>query len=326
MDGEAITYTLDLAAPLSQVLSDGENIYLYGLGRIAQESAARTDYFLPDALGSVRQLTTQDGNVELTQSFDPFGNLRTRRAGGFSSYGFAGEWTDPTGLQFLRSRYYAPAQGRFLTRDPFLGILAQPVSLQPYLYALNNPVLYSDPSGQFIFIPLLIAAAAGGILGGLGYYSLQVFSSNDPCARWDWTQAALWGGAGAVIGAILGVGIYGGWSVGAQLGWWGGISTGGYTVYRYVESGAVKYIGQTNNFMQRAQYHLKKSGWRIEPIRHLEQLSKFDARAVEQVLIEHYGLRNLYNVISSISSTNPIYGEAIRRGREILTLIGFFKR
>ncbi|MDD5468876.1 MAG: hypothetical protein PHS96_13825, partial [Anaerolineales bacterium] len=84
VDGEVTTYTLDLAAALPQVLSDGESTYLYGLGRIAQETATHTEYFLPDALGSVRQLAGQDGGVDLNQSFDPFGNLRTQRAGGFS--------------------------------------------------------------------------------------------------------------------------------------------------------------------------------------------------------------------------------------------------
>jgi hypothetical protein len=82
VDGETITFTLDLAAFLSQVLADGENTYLYGLGRIAQESEDGKDYLLPDALGSVRQIAGQDGSIDLAQSFDPFGNLRTRRAGG----------------------------------------------------------------------------------------------------------------------------------------------------------------------------------------------------------------------------------------------------
>jgi hypothetical protein len=52
-------------------------------------------------------------------------------------------------------------------------------------------------------------------------------------------------------------------------------------------------------------------------------LSRYDARAVEQVLIEQYGLNNLYNQINSIASQNPIYSEAVRRGIEILYIIGY---
>ena len=56
-------YTLDLAAGLTQVLSDGTDTYLYGVGRIAQYGASGAQYFLGDALGSVRQLA--DANEEV---------------------------------------------------------------------------------------------------------------------------------------------------------------------------------------------------------------------------------------------------------------------
>lgn len=169
----------------------------------------------------MRQLTTQDGNVSLAQSFDPFGNPFSAMRPGASHYGYAGEWTDASGLQLLRARYYAPGQGRFVTHDPFPGLPGQPATLNAYVYALNNPLLYTDPSGEFVFLPLLAVALAGGVIGGLGYYAIQTYLTGDPCARWNWSEAALWGGAGAVIGAVMGVGIYGGWWVGVQLGWWG---------------------------------------------------------------------------------------------------------
>jgi YD repeat-containing protein len=49
-------YTMDLNAGLTQVLQDGTNTYLYGVSRIAQYDASSPQYFLGDALGSVRQL------------------------------------------------------------------------------------------------------------------------------------------------------------------------------------------------------------------------------------------------------------------------------
>jgi hypothetical protein len=66
------TYTLDLAAGLTQVLSDGTDTYLYGNGRIAQYDASGAQYFLNDALGSVRQLVDADGEVLLAQSYEPY--------------------------------------------------------------------------------------------------------------------------------------------------------------------------------------------------------------------------------------------------------------
>ncbi len=73
VNGVATTYTLDMAGGLTQVLSDGTHTYLYGSGRIAQYSGTAPEYFLPDALGSVRQLADASGNVTLAQSFQPFG-------------------------------------------------------------------------------------------------------------------------------------------------------------------------------------------------------------------------------------------------------------
>ncbi len=52
INGETITFTLDLAAGLTQVLDDGINTYIYGIGRIAQQTPSGAEYFLPDAIGS----------------------------------------------------------------------------------------------------------------------------------------------------------------------------------------------------------------------------------------------------------------------------------
>jgi YD repeat-containing protein len=75
LSGVTTQYTLDINNSLSQVLSDGANRYLYGMGRIAQQTPGGWQYFLPDALGSARQLSDAAGAVALAQSFDPYGNL-----------------------------------------------------------------------------------------------------------------------------------------------------------------------------------------------------------------------------------------------------------
>jgi hypothetical protein len=95
----------------------------------------------------------------------------------------------------------------FTARDPFPSLTRLPVTLQPYLYAAGNPLHYTDPSGRFIFLPLLAVAAAGGLLGGIGYYALQTNFNHDPCARWEWKDAVFWGGVGTGLGALFGSGI-----------------------------------------------------------------------------------------------------------------------
>jgi RHS repeat-associated protein len=123
-------------------------------------------------------------------------------------YCFVGEWGDPSGLIYRRARYYLPRAGIFTARDPFPGVATLPVTLQPYLYAAGNPVRYTDPSGQFIFLPLLAVAAVGGLIGGVGYYALQTNFNHNSCSRWDWKEAVFWGGVGTGLGALLGTGIF----------------------------------------------------------------------------------------------------------------------
>jgi len=100
------------------------------------------------------------------------------------------------------------------------------------------------------------------------------------------------------------------------------INTGTNSVYSLVENGATRYFGITGNMGRRTAEHLSQRGWTVYPIDGLQNLSRFDARATEQVLIERYGLPNLYNHINSIAAKNPIYTQAIQRGKEILDIVG----
>jgi RHS repeat-associated protein len=115
--GVTTHYTLDINNSLSQVLSDGTDRYLYGMGRIAQQTPNGLLYFLPDALGTVRQLADPSGGIIFAQSFDPYGNLLSSQGAAASPYGFAGEWGDAGGLIYLRARYYLPQAGIFTARD-----------------------------------------------------------------------------------------------------------------------------------------------------------------------------------------------------------------
>ncbi|HLE27038.1 MAG TPA: choice-of-anchor Q domain-containing protein, partial [Anaerolineales bacterium] len=108
VNGTPTTYTLDLNAGLTQVLADGTHAYLYGNSRIAQQSTTSTDYFLGDALGSVRQLVSVTGTVTLARSYEPYGSTLSSAGNGTTSYGFTGEWHDAnTNLLYLRARYYS---------------------------------------------------------------------------------------------------------------------------------------------------------------------------------------------------------------------------
>jgi YD repeat-containing protein len=115
LDGDTTTYALDLAAGLTQVLSDGTTDYLYGLGRIGESGSDGWQYPLSDALGSARQLANAAGAITLSRSYEPFGSPLKSYGVDISVFGFTGEQDEIAGLVYLRARYYDPATGRFIS-------------------------------------------------------------------------------------------------------------------------------------------------------------------------------------------------------------------
>jgi len=94
-------------------------------------------------------------------------------------------------------------------------------------------------------------------------------------------------------------------------------------VYHSLKNGETQYVGITNSFVRRSGEHASR--FVIEPI--VQGLTRADARAVEQALIEIHKLGKnggtLLNKINSISPSNPIYSEAVERGMSILRSIGY---
>jgi RHS repeat-associated protein len=145
VDGDVTTFAWDWASGVPEMLRDGENLYLVGhdtLGRFADGEWA---YYLPDALGSVRQVVDGAGAVVSAREWTPYG---AEVGAGQAGLGYTGEWWDgDVGLLYLRARWYAPGTGRFTQGDVWHGNQQQPLTMNPYLYALANPVLLYDPSG-----------------------------------------------------------------------------------------------------------------------------------------------------------------------------------
>jgi filamentous hemagglutinin len=105
---------------------------------------------------------------------------------------------------------------------------------------------------------------------------------------------------------------------------------GGRTcVYSCVVEGETRYVGITDDITKRGQAHMREKAITINGIDGLKGLSRSDARAVEQTLIEYYGLGknggSLMNKINSISPTkSPTkYEQALLRGAEILHSINY---
>ena len=105
--------------------------------------------YLADQLGSARGITDAGSyastGITGTAAFDAYGN-KVSAAGAGTRFGFAGAWgydTTDIGLQYLDQRYYDPAIGRFISRDP----IGWEGGLNLYGYCDNDPVNFVDPFG-----------------------------------------------------------------------------------------------------------------------------------------------------------------------------------
>lgn len=96
---------------------------------------------------------------------------------------------DPeSSLYFLRARYYDPKVGRFISRDPVSGVLTNPQTQNPYVYALNNPVNNSDPSGEAVPIAIYLYLSALGVAPDT---NLDMMLLSQDWSNCDWGSVAL---------------------------------------------------------------------------------------------------------------------------------------
>jgi RHS repeat-associated protein len=108
-----------------------------------------TDYFVTDHLGTTRGLTLPSGSPTDAVTFTAFGE---KVAGFDHRYGYVGAhgYQAHAEMPFLHigHRYYDPASGRFLQRDP-IGISG---GLNVYEYVNSSPLSSIDPYGLFSWI------------------------------------------------------------------------------------------------------------------------------------------------------------------------------
>lgn len=202
-------YEMDsVASQTIQKLYLGGDAYSAAAVYVKEGTGAWTIYYIGrDYLGSITHLINTNGTIKQELSYDPWGRLRDpsnqqNYAIGseptlFLARGYTGHEHLPMfGLINMNARLYDPVSGRFLSPDPYVQAPDFSQNFNRYTYALNNPLRFTDPNGEFFWVAVLIGAVQYGIMNG-------AMTDMDGGSFFNgFWKGALVGGAGAALSGI----------------------------------------------------------------------------------------------------------------------------
>ena len=134
-----------------------------------------------DNLGSILSVTDENGTKVFDASYDAWGRQTVTLNTIGLHRGYTGhEMLNEFDIINMNGRLYDPVLGRFFSPDNYVQMPDNSQNFNRYSYCLNNPLKYTDPSGDFW--NLIIGAAIGGVFNwashgfqlnakGLGYFA-----------------------------------------------------------------------------------------------------------------------------------------------------------
>ena len=173
--------------------------YLGSILAISDEAGKKLEQRHFDAWGNLTHL--QIGNGSIVVGKDNVANFITESGGLLIDRGYTShEHFFDVGIIHMNGRLYDPLLRRFLNADENIQDPTNTQNYNKYGYVMNNPMMYSDPSGEFWTV--FIGAIVGSYLSGV-----QANNGNFNPIKWDWnnTWTAVVGGAfaGAAIGGAI---------------------------------------------------------------------------------------------------------------------------
>jgi RHS repeat-associated protein len=116
---------------------------------VAKRVGATTTYWIQgDNLESVGSVANQSGASVQAMAYAPYGARLSKVTSFPESLGYIGQRQDETGLIYLHARYYDAQLARMLAPDRAVPG-SHNVALNRYAYSFNDPINYSDRSGNW---------------------------------------------------------------------------------------------------------------------------------------------------------------------------------
>ncbi|HBP25376.1 MAG TPA: hypothetical protein DD618_00260 [Acholeplasmatales bacterium] len=178
VNGVTTNYYLDGSRVLHETNGTDVIYYTYDAsGAPLSLNLNGTEYFYVSNLqGDIIEIVDINGNRLVTYQYDAWGNLKNHSD--YSGVNLASKnpyryrsyrYDNETGYYYLQSRYYDPSIGRFISADNvgYLGAGENLTSYNLYAYCNNNPVMYSDPTGNFPILLILCGILLGGLISGV---------------------------------------------------------------------------------------------------------------------------------------------------------------
>ena len=174
-------------------------------------------YYEKNTLGDIIGIRNSSGTQVATYTYDAWGNIITKTGSmaDINPFRYRGYYYDTeTGFYYLQTRYYDPTIRMFINADNYelLPTLSQTVGqLNLYAYANNNPIMFTDETGESVLIALILATftiigAGVGYFTGVeqGYEGLQLIGHIALAAGIGLMAGGLAVGLSGAVGTVLG--------------------------------------------------------------------------------------------------------------------------
>lgn len=180
VNGVVHTYRLSGSDIIAEEWGNNLIVYLYDADGSPMGMQYRTStmakglfytfWFEKNLQGDIVAVYNSAGTKVVSYTYDAWGNCTTTNhnissTNSYATYNpfrYRGYYRDSElGFYYLNSRYYDPAVGRFINADVLVSTGQGLLGYNMFVYCNNNPIAFSDPSGEVLISAIIIGVVIG---------------------------------------------------------------------------------------------------------------------------------------------------------------------